>query len=110
MDEKKKEALKTIIKKAKERSPNYPGINLEAALEKARILREREGKHYAPIETVLKHWGYVPKSSGGLVALSALKKFGLIDDQGKGEKRQVKLSDLELKILLDDREESKERS
>ena len=109
MDEKQKQALKSIIKKAKERSPNYPGIDLETALEKARILREREGKHYAPAETVLHHWGYVPKSGGGLVTLSALKKFGLIDDQGKGEKRQVKLSDLALRILLDDREDSKER-
>jgi hypothetical protein len=109
MDEKQKQALKSIIKKAKERSPNYPGIDLETALEKARILREREGKHYAPAETVLHHWGFVRKSGGGLVALSALKKFGLIDDQGKGEKRQVKLSDLALRILLDDREDSKER-
>lgn len=110
MDEKQKHVLKTIIKKAKERSPNYPGIALETALEKARILREREGKRYAPSETVLHHWGYVPKSSGGLVALSALKKFGLIDDQGKGSNRRIKLSDLALRILLDDREESTERN
>jgi len=109
MNEKRKEALKAIIKKAKERSPNYPGIDLGTALEKARILREREGKHYAPAETILHHWGYVPKSSGGLISLSALKKFGLIDDEGKGEKRQVKLSDLALRILLDDREDSRER-
>ena len=96
-------------KKAKDRSPNYPGIDLENALEKARIIREKEGKHYAPVEVVLRHWGYVPKSSGGLVALSALKKFGLIDEQGRGSSRQIKLSELALKVLLDDREDSVER-
>lgn len=109
MDEKKKEALKAIIRKAKERSPNYPGINLETAIEKAQILREKEGKHFAPVEAVLHDWGYVPKSSGGLVTLSALRKFGLIDEQGKGANRRIKLSDLALKILLDDREDSIER-
>jgi hypothetical protein len=105
MEEKTKEKEK----KAKDRSPNYPGINLEMAIEKARILREKEGKHLAPVEAVLHDWGYVPKSSGGLVTLSALKKFGLIDEQGKGANRRIKLSDLALRILLDDREDSTER-
>jgi hypothetical protein len=109
MDEKKKEALKAIIRKAKARSPNYPGIDLETAIEKARILREKEGKQYAPVEAALQHWGYVPKSSGGLVTLSALKKFGLTDERGKGTNREIKLSDLALRILLDDREDSVER-
>ena len=51
----------------------------------------------------------MPKSSGGLVTLSALKKFGLTDERGKGTSREIKLSDLALRILLDDREDSLER-
>lgn len=105
MDEKTKNSQK----KAKDRSPNYPGIDLGTAIEKARILREKEGKQYAPVEAALHHWGYVPKSSGGLVTLSALKKFGLTDERGKGTNREIKLSDLALRILLDDREDSVER-
>lgn len=105
MDEKPKENQK----KPKDRSPNYPGIDLASAIEKAQILREKEGKHYTPVEAALHHWGYVPKSSGGLVALSALRKFGLIDEEGRGPTRKIKLSDLALKILLDDREDSEER-
>jgi len=105
MDEKTKNSQK----KAKDRSPNYPGIDLGTALEKARILREKEGKQYAPVEAALHHWGYVPKSSGGLVTLSALKKFGLTDERGKGTSREIKLSELALRILLDDREDSLER-
>ena len=103
-------------KKSKDRSPNYPGIDLASALEKAAILREREGKHFAYVETVFGHWGYAIKSSGGRTALSALKKFGLIDENKTarlapdGElTRQIKLSDLALRILLDNDEESPER-
>lgn len=103
------EKTKDSQKKAKPRSPNYPGIDLGTAIEKARILREKEGKQYAPVEAALHHWGYVPKSSGGLVTLSALKKFGLTDERGKGTTREIKLSDLALRILLDDREDSLER-
>ena len=96
----------TPPKRNKQRSPSYPGIGLESALERARTLREAEGRHVAPNEAILQHWGYSQKSSAGLVTLAALKRFGLLTTEGPGRAR---LSDLALGIILDDRELSPER-
>jgi hypothetical protein len=52
------------------------------------------------VQVVIEHWGYSPKSGAGLVTLAAVKHFGLIEDQGRGVNRTVKLSDLALKIIL----------
>jgi len=96
-------------KPKRERSPNYPGIDLGEALERATKLYDMEGKNAAPLSTVLQHWGYKPQSGAGLVAVAALKKFGLIDDEGKGDRRRTRLSDLALRIIRDDRPDSRER-
>lgn len=96
-------------RKRRERSPNYPGVGLQKALELARTLRKQEGRNPAPVNAVLGHWGYKPKSGGGLVAVAALKKFGLVTDAGSGERRTIQLSDLANRILVDERESSHER-
>src|SRR5262245_42753968 len=93
----------------KERSPNYPAIDLETALARARVLREKEGRNFTPVSAVFKHWGYSSRSSGGLTTLAALKRFGLLDEQGAADSRQVRLSQFAQKILLDDRPGSQER-
>lgn len=93
-------------KRKRQRSPSYPGIGLEAALDRARTLYEHEGRNAAPNEAILDHWGYAPRSGPGLVAIAALKRFGLLDSEGKGHSR---LSNLALRILLDEREDSPER-
>ena len=91
------------------RSPAYPGIALEEALDKAEQIRKAEGKNEANVDTILAHWKYKPKSGAGLVALSALIKFGLMTSNGSGKDRRVRLTDLALRVLLDDRPESAER-
>jgi hypothetical protein len=96
-------------KQRKGRSPNYPGLDLGAALEKARALYQRERNHAAAVETILEHWGYKPKSGGGLVAFAALKKFGLVEDSGTGADRKAKLTARALDIIHDERSDSKER-
>jgi hypothetical protein len=88
-------------KKRKGRSPNYPGIDLGLALERAKTLWERERHHDVPNELILKHWGYGPKSGGGSVAFAALKRFGLMEDGGNGRAR---LTPRALNILLAERE------
>src|SRR5205823_5827061 len=83
------------------RSPNYPGIDLKLALERAALLWEREQHHDAPNELILKHWGYGPKSGGGSVVFAALKRFGLLEDAGAG---RSKLTQRAHAILLAQRE------
>lgn len=91
------------------RSPSYPAIDLETAVGRARTFYDREKRHPAPVATALKHWGYTIKSSGGLVTVAALTKFGLLISEGSTQRRKVHLSDLALRILLDSREDSGER-
>jgi hypothetical protein len=96
-------------KKKEGRSPGYPAIDLPAALERVRTIMDKEKRNYANTATILNHWGYGSKSSQGFVVLAALKKFGLLEDEGIGDARKMKLTDLAWRILIDDREESKER-
>jgi hypothetical protein len=52
------------------------------------------------VDVILAHWHYKPKSGAGLVTLAALKKFGLLADEGSGDTRKARLSDLALNIIL----------
>jgi hypothetical protein len=89
-------------KKIRTRSPAYPYIDLRAALEKATVLWKVEGRHPAVIHVIMQHWGYKEESSTGYSCVAALKKFGLVDHEGMGDERQIRLSNLALAILLDD--------
>lgn len=92
----------TTSRKRVTRSPSYPGIDLGAALERAQQLYEKEAHYEANVETILKHWGYAPKSGGGAVAVAALKSFGLLADRGSGDARMARLTDDALAILHTD--------
>lgn len=96
-------------KKTRQRSPSYPGVDLETALERAAVLRTKEGRNFAAVNAVVQHWGYGIKSSTGYIVLAALKKFGLLEEQGSGDARRVRLTNLAQKILLDDRQDSPDR-
>jgi hypothetical protein len=102
-------AVERPERKKKARSPSYPGIGLEAAIERARTLYAVEKRNAVPVETAMTDWGYSPKASSGLVVLAALKKFGLLIDEGSGTARKARLSDLALDIVLDEREDSPDR-
>jgi hypothetical protein len=84
------------------RSPSYPGIDLQAALEKAKAVFDNEQRHAAHVDTLFGHWGNNPGSGAGGVTLAALKQFGLMTDEGSGDSRRAKLTDDALAILLDE--------
>jgi hypothetical protein len=90
-----------LAKKTKERSPNFPFINLENALERAKLFYQEERKGSAPFLAAARHWGYSPSSSGAMQTVAALKSYGLLTDEGSGAQRKVRLSDLAIRILLD---------
>lgn len=97
-------------KKSKERSPAFPFISLERALDRARRFYDEEKRGSAPLSRAVMHWEYSLGSSGGLQTIAALKQYGLLEDVGgSGSSRQLKLSDLALRILLDQREDASER-
>lgn len=91
------------------RSPSYPVLNVQKAVEKARALYEREGDYAAPVESVAAAWGYSAKSSGGRQTLATLGYYGLIEVQGDGDARKIKVSEIARRILLDQREDETEK-
>lgn len=92
-----------------QRSPKYPFISLDKALERVRLLYQAEGRNKAPVAVAVKAWGYSPASSGGQQTIGALIGYGLLLDEGSGDARSLKLTELALRILLDNRPGSEER-
>jgi hypothetical protein len=87
-------------KRQKHRSPSFPSINLEKALERAQRLWDVAGKHPALLESAVKSWGYSPRSSGGLQSVGALKQYGLLTDSGSGTGRHVALTKEAQELLV----------
>ena len=93
--------------KKRHRSPSYPAISLREAVDKARLVWDKESRHPVNHLVLVKHWGYAEKSSGGLVAMSALIKFGLMEDVEAKVGRELKLTDLALRIVAGEETERK---
>ena len=89
-------------KSKRHRSPEHPAFGLKEAIEKARVLYLAEHFNYANVATALEHWGYKPKSGSGLRLLAALGHFGLLEEEGTGDARKVKLSDRGKVVVLKD--------
>jgi len=99
-----------VEKKAREgRSPGFPFIDLEKALERAEQFRVAEGKHSVPADSAKKAWKFGDESVIARRTVASLGYYGLFDDEGHGPKRKVKLSESALKILLDKQPVSPER-
>src|SRR5579872_2409565 len=96
-------------KAARLRSPNYPGINLETAIQRAQQFWEHEKRNAANVAVAMRHWEFSKPTSQSMVTLAAIKSFGLFEDSGSGQDRKIKLSELALRIILDQRQPSPER-
>jgi hypothetical protein len=94
------------------RSPSFPFLTLQKALERADQFRIAEGgrpKHYAPKASAAKAWNLGSKTGPFLQTLAALSQFELMDFQGGGENRTMRLTETALNILLDKQPDSAER-
>lgn len=89
-------------KKPKHRSPSYPAIDLQTALKRTEQLWKVAERHPLPLAEAMKAWGYSTKSSGGLLAAAALKKYGLVRDEKVAGGRHLKVSDLGRAIVIDE--------
>lgn len=92
------------------RSPPFPYIGLEKAMEKVEQLYAAVRGHSAALPSAAKAWQTGVKSSATLQSIGALIQYGLLDDDGAGEQRKVKLTPLALRIVMDKRPDSAERA
>ncbi len=87
----------------KNRSPQFPFIPLQKAVERARVFEAEYHNHQARAVNAAKLWGYAEKSSGGIQTIAALCAYGLMDDEGMLEARKLRLTPLAMTILKDAR-------
>ena len=86
-------------KSKRHRSRNYPASDLEVAIERVRALHSEDGFNWTPVSVACNHWNLKSTSSSGIRALAALLQYGLLDEEGKGKDRRVRLSELAKRIL-----------
>ncbi len=79
----------------KDRSPNYPALGLSETIELARTLWTKEKRTAVPAEVAAKAIGYKGLSGPARTKLSALKKYGLVEEDRQG----VHISDLAMRII-----------
>lgn len=91
-------AAKTKV--PKHRSPNYPTMGLERALAKVALVYNSEfRRHAVPIKDGMAKMEYSADSSTGQQALASMKYFGLVEFEGTGDKRMVRVSEPAAKIV-----------
>jgi hypothetical protein len=69
---------------ARVRSPNYPALSLPDAIGKTQEVYSKQQMTAEPREVIIKHMGYGSVNGRALKALSALIKYGLLEEAGKG--------------------------
>jgi hypothetical protein len=103
-----------VDKTPRVRSPAYPSMGLPEAIEKAKILyaKEGQGRHPIPAIALAKDIGFTSMNGSALTAISAIKQFGLLQEEevedGKPRQLRLTLLALELAVRKDDSQEWKE--
>ncbi len=91
-------------KRPQDRSPSFPYIGLSKAFERAEALYNYTKRHETRIIDAAKPaWNLGAKSSGTLQTVAALLAYGLIEDNGSGENRKIKVSDATYRAVADPR-------
>jgi hypothetical protein len=85
----------------KGRSPSFPGVALETAVQRARTVYDKLRQHQVPLKSFTDAWGFkTPTSGPASVTFAALKKYGLVEDEGSGDARVGQLTDLAVDIIM----------
>lgn len=82
---------------AKIRSPNYPGISLPEAIQRIKKIHAKAHTHKVDAMVIATAAGYGGLNGAALTLLSALKKYGLLEEIGK----EVRVSSLAMTIIAD---------
>lgn len=75
-------------------------MGLKTALGHAETIYKHEKRSAAPVAVVAQHCGTDIKSSKALRLIAALKQYGLAIEEGSGEDREIRLSEIALDYLL----------
>ncbi len=92
MSEASSNAAATANRAPKDRSPSFPFIPLETAIERLVAFDRYFGRHPTPADKAGLAWGYKDKSSQADQTLGALRSFGLALYKGTGPKREISVS------------------
>lgn len=88
------------VKPKRVRSPAYPSVDLETAIEKGRGLYDFAKRSSVPISSMLPRWGYESgASANGMKLVAALKSYGLVSDSGQKAQRQIAITDRMFTII-----------
>lgn len=96
-------------KRTSGRSPAYPFIAIDKALERAQQLYNAESRYATPLTSAYEAWGFGAKSSGARQTAATLGYYGLVEVATEGDVRCIKISDLAFHILGDKRDDQSER-
>jgi len=97
------------LKQKRERSPSFPYIDLETAVEHARKLFRDAKLNEVRMADVAASWGMSAKSGSLMRYVAALGQYGLLDATGGGSDRRYKVSASARRIFEDDRPGIKEK-
>ena len=71
--------------KTKHKSPNYPRLAFDVALDKTSVIYKHQHNHSASIEVIARALGYTSPTHGTSKAvIAALKHYGLLEPSGDG--------------------------
>ena len=84
-------------KRRSQRSPAYPIVGLETAIEKLESYYRNEGQNIVSRDAAIESMGYASASGQSLQMMSTLIQYGLLEKTGTG---QVKISDVGLAIMV----------
>lgn len=85
--------------KDRQRSPSYPSVSLDEAIEKARSIWDQDKAAAGTLEVIAAHLGSSPKSSGFLQSISSMIRYGLLSEL-EGKPRRLKLTTTAVNILV----------
>jgi len=84
-------------KSKRQRSPGYPSDGLEKCLNWARVIYDSDKKSTISVEIAAKHMGFNSVCGPVRTGISAMKKFGLLTEDGKD---RVRITDDAIRVFL----------
>ena len=72
---------------ARMRSPNFPSLSLEEAVNFAKVIWDKNRKALIPREAAAKDLGYTGLTGRSMTVLGALNQYGLVEVTAKGQTR-----------------------